>query len=65
MWYKNRHNCFQQTTLMEIIDTTDVRKEKLNSYSLVPVEHNSVKSDYKLFGVPKKSIRSENIKGKK
>ena len=50
---------------MEIIDTTDVRKEKLNSYSLVPVEHNSVKSDYKIFGVPKKSIRSENIKGKK
>ena len=47
--------------LIEIIDTPDVRKEKLNPDSLVPVQQNSVKSAYKLFVVSKKYIRSENI----
>ena len=61
MWYKKWHKCFQQKMLIEIIDTPDVRKEKLNPDSLVPVEQNSVKSAYKLFVVSKKYIRSEKI----
>ena len=51
---------FQQTMLMEMVDTPDVIKQNnLSSHSLVPFKRRSMKSASNIFGVSKRSMIQE------
>ena len=64
-WYKIRHSVFHQTMLMEMIDRTDIRKEKvMDSHSLLKVDSSAMKYDSKLFWFSKKIIKLKTRKDK-